>query len=103
MMKIAIGGAKLSLAKGKKMPQDKIWVAHYMEDAFRVLAELIIDDQIPPAQVTNHVNYLLQIACFAQTMKLRSILNYDTNYHWEQNANSFMLGLHELRPHACPS
>ena len=89
---VTIGGLEFSLAKGKKVPQEKIRVQHYMEGALRILREMILEDDMPVAQIVNHLNYLIQVACFSQTTAWRRVLNYDTVYRREQHDHGFAWG-----------
>ena len=89
---VTIGGVDFSVAKGKKVTQDKVRVPHYMEGALRILREMILEDDMPPNQIINHLNYLIQIACFAQTMPWKRVLNYDTIYRREQHQHGFAWG-----------
>ena len=89
---VKIGGVEFVVAKGKRVPMDKIKTPHFMEAALRILRELIIEDSLPPAQVINHINYLIQIACLAQTHAWNKVLNYDTIYRREQSHHGFAWG-----------
>jgi hypothetical protein len=89
---VSIGGVEFAVARGKKLQKDKIRIAQYMEGALRILREMIIDDNLSIAQITDYTNYLIQIACFSQSMKWQSVLNYDTIYRREQQAQGFAWG-----------
>ena len=88
-----IGGVHFSVAKTKRVPLDKIKLEHYMEASLRILSEAIMEDNLPMTQVINHINYLIQIAVFAQSnTHWRRILNYDTIYRREQQSLGFAWG-----------
>ena len=89
---VSIGGVELSVVKGKKVPNEKIKIQHYMEGALRILREGILEDSMPMSQVVCHINYLIQIACLAQTTQWRKVLNYDTIYRKEQHQHGFSWG-----------
>ena len=89
---VNIGGLEFSLAKGKKVPQDKIRIQHYMEGSLRILREMMIDDNMPTTQVINHINYLIQIACLAQSNTWKRVKDYDTVYRREQHKQGFAWG-----------
>ena len=89
---VSIGGVEFSVTKGRKMQQDKVRVPHYMEGALRILREMILEDNMPTQQIVNHVNYLIQIACFAQTVPWKRVLNYDAVYRREQHQHGFAWG-----------
>ena len=89
---VSIGGVELSVAKNKKVASDKIKIQHYMEGALRILREAIIEDSMPMSQVICHINYLIQVACLAQTSQWRKVLNYDTIYRKEQHQHGFSWG-----------
>lgn len=89
---VSIGGVEFAVAKGKRIPKDKVRVAQYMEGSLRILREMITEDGASINQITDYVNYLIQIACFTQSMKWQSVLNYDAIYRREQHANGFTWG-----------
>ena len=74
------------------MQHDKIRMQHYMEGTIRLLRELILEEVISKAYIVNHLNYLIQMACFAQTKKWQDVLKYDAIYCWEKQQNGFMCG-----------
>ena len=89
---VNLGGVEFSLAKGKKVPQDKIRIQHFMEGSLRILREMIIDDSMPSIQIINHINYLIQIACLSQTNAWKKVKDYDTIYRREQHKHGFAWG-----------
>ena len=62
-----VGGAEVEITKTKTVTNDKIHIAHYTEGALRILCEMILDEALAPQQTLNHVNYLIQVACLAQS------------------------------------
>lgn len=89
---VTIGGVEFAIARGKRISPDKIKPPHYMESSLRILREMIIEDGLPTPQIINHVNYLIQIACLAQTHTWKRVLNYDTIYRREQSEHGFTWG-----------
>ena len=89
---MSIGGVEFAVSRGKKLHMDKVRVPHYMEGALRMLREMVVDEQLPSDQIVHHLNYLIQIACFAQTKGWRKVLNYDTIYRREQHQHGFAWG-----------
>ena len=63
-----------------------------MEGVMRILRELVIEDNISRNQIVNHINYLIQIACFAQTKRWSSVVAYDAIYRREQHTHGFAWG-----------
>ena len=88
---IDIGGVAFRKAKpgAKKLPNNQVGIEHYMEGAMRILRELVIEDNISRNQIVNHINYLIQIACFAQTKRWSSVVAYDSIYRREQHIHGF--------------
>ena len=89
---VNIGGLEFSLAKGRKVPQEKVRFQHYMEGSLRILRELIVEESMPTVQIVNHVNYLIQIACLAQTNMWKKVKDYDIIYRREQHKHGFSWG-----------
>ena len=87
-----IGGVEFAVSKGKKLPMDKVKLSHYMEGALRVLREMVVEEQLPQDQVVHHLNYLIQVACFAQSKPWQQVLGYDTIYRREQHQHGFAWG-----------
>ena len=89
---VKIGGVEVEVARPTKIANNKIHLAHYMEGALRILREMILDDALTPQQTLNHVNYLIQVSCLAQTNQWQRVLNYDTTYRREQFEHGFAWG-----------
>ena len=89
---VNLGGVEFSLAKGKKVAQDKIKMPHFMEGSLRILRELIVEEGLPTTQIINHINYLIQIACLAQTNIWKKVKDYDYIYRREQSKQGFAWG-----------
>ena len=87
--KVTIAGVDVAVAKAK-LSIDKINHAQYIEGSLRILREMILQDSLPTQQVVNHVNYLIQVACLAQTNQWQRVLQYDT-YRKEQHEHGFLL------------
>ena len=47
--------------------------------------QLIMEEDMNQTEIVNHINYLIQIACCAQSKRWTSVLNYDTIYRREQH------------------
>ena len=77
---IVVGGVEVEIAKGKSGTNEKIHIAHYMVGALRILRGMILDEALASQQTLNHVNYLIQVACLAQSNQWQRVLNYDTIY-----------------------
>ena len=89
---VNIGGLEFSLAKGKKVAQDKIRYQLFMEGSLRILRELIVEESLNTTQTVNHINYLIQIACLAQTNPWKKVKDYDVIYRREQQKHGFAWG-----------
>ena len=89
--KVTIAGIDVAVAK-VKLSIDKINHAQYIEGSLRILREMILQDSLPTQQVVNHVNYLIQVACLAQTNQWQRVLQYDTTYRKEQHEHGFAWG-----------
>ena len=89
---VAIGGVNFCVSKSRKISHDKVKLHHYMEGALRVLRELVVEENVQMNQVVNHLNYLIQIACLAQTNTWMRVLSYDTVYRREQHQHGFQWG-----------
>lgn len=88
-----IGGVEFAVGRGKKLPMGKVNLPHYMEGSLRVLREMMLEEHLPTEQVIHYVNYLIQIACLAQSKKpWPQILSYDTIYRREQHQQGFAWG-----------
>ena len=47
-----------------------------MEASLHILRELLIKDSMPTEQALNHINYLIQVACLAQTNPWNRVRDY---------------------------
>jgi hypothetical protein len=89
---VEIGGVKFCVSGGKRIAHDKVRVEHYMEGALRVLRQLIMEEDMNKTGIVNHINYLIQIACYAQSKRWISVMSYDTIYRREQHQHGFTWG-----------
>ena len=89
---INVNGVEIEVAKSNKPDTNKIHMAHYLEGALRITREMIVDDALSMQQIVNHINYLIQIACLAQSHSWQQVLNYDTVYRREQFSHGFQWG-----------
>ena len=58
----------------------------------RVLREMIVEEDASMQQVLHYLNYMIQVACFAQTKPWKRVFNYDTVYRREQHQHGFAWG-----------
>jgi hypothetical protein len=89
---VVLNGVEVEVARPPKLDTNKIGVAHYMEGALRIIREMILEDSLPLQQVVNHLNYLIQVSCLAQSNSWQRVLAYDTTYRREQFAHGFPWG-----------
>lgn len=88
---LEIGGVMFKRGDKKVAPKN-IGISQYMEGALRILREMVVEEGISIPQILNHINYLIQISCFAQSKTWASVLSYDTIYRREQHAHGFSWG-----------
>ena len=90
--KVDIGGVTFTMAGQRKVPYEKIRLNQYMEGSLSVLRTAIIEESLSTSQVIDHVNYLIQIARFANSFEWASVLRYDELYRQQQQKLGFRWG-----------
>lgn len=89
---VSLGGVEFHSTATKRLQHDRLSVAQYMEGALRILRAMVLEDGIPQEQTMDYINYVIQVAVFAQAYPWMNVLAYDKVYRQEQHDLGFRWG-----------
>ena len=89
---VTIGGVEFSSNMTRKVPHEKLTMAQFMEGAIRITRDFVLEDGANLDQVMDYLNYLIQVAVFAQSFPWINVLAYDKIYRKEQAGLGFRWG-----------
>lgn len=89
---VTIGGVEFASNMSRKVPHEKLTMAQFMEGALRITRDLVLEDGANLDQVMDYLNYLIQVAVFAQSFPWVNVLSYDKIYRKEQASLGFRWG-----------
>lgn len=89
---VNIGGVEFASSAVRKIAHDKLTVAQYMEGAIRITRDMVLEDGANLDQIMDYLNYLIQVAVFAQSFAWPNVLGYDKVYRKEQASLGFRWG-----------
>ena len=103
---VTIGGVEFSSNMNRKVPHEKLTMAQFMEGALRITRDFVLEEGASLDQVMDYLNYLIQVAVFAQSFPWANVLNYDKIYRKEQanlgfrwgTASPFLMTSHLQKP-----
>ena len=86
---VNLGGVEFRSSAVKKPQHDRLSLAQYVEGALRVLRAMVIEDGATMDHAIDYINYIVQIAVFAQTYAWPNVLAYDLEYRTQQQELGF--------------
>lgn len=89
---VTIGGVEFASNAQRKVQHEKLTMAQFMEGAIRITRDLVLEDGANLEQVMDYLNYLIQVAVFAQSFPWANVLSYDKVYRKEQASLGFRWG-----------
>lgn len=89
---VTIGGVEFASNAPRRVPHEKLTMAQFMEGAIRITRDLVLEDGANLEQVMDYLNYLIQVAVFAQSFPWVNVLGYDKVYRKEQASLGFRWG-----------
>ena len=89
---VTLGGVEFKSTATRKLQHEKLTAPQYMEGALRILRAMVIEDGINLEYSMDYVNYLIQVAVFAQSFNWTNVLSYDKDYRQEQHELGFKWG-----------
>ena len=89
---LMVGDRKFVATDSRRLMVDKLSPQQYMEASLSVLREMVVNDNLPTGRAVDHLNYLIQIARFAQKSPWQSVLRYDQQYRRQQSELGFRWG-----------
>ena len=89
---VSLGGVEFQSTTARKLQHEKLTMAQYQEGALRILRAMVLEDGIAQEQVMDYINYMIQVAVFAQGYPWINVLSYDKVYREEQYDLGFRWG-----------
>lgn len=89
---VNLGGIEFRSTAARKPQHDRLSVPQYMEGSLRLLRAIILEDGASTEHIMDYINYMVQIAVFAQTYAWPSVLAYDIEYRAQQQDLGFRWG-----------